>query len=146
MLRVARSTSTNTVVAPVRSITLAVAKKLCAGVITSSPGPTPMSSSATCIAAVAEVSVRTGRAAEALRERLLERRHARAGHDPAAAQRVGDGGDHGLVDRGTRERQEIGLHERATRNTPTMMNAMPTSFCAPSDSPNSHHAASAFTT
>ncbi len=84
--------------------------------------------------------------AEALRERLLERGHARAGHDPAAAQRVGDGGDHGLVDGGTRERQEVGLHERATRNTPTMMNAMPTSFCAPSDSPKSHHAAIAFTT
>ena len=60
-LRVASSTSTKTVVAPARSITFAVAKKLCAGVITPSPGPTPSISSATCIAAVADVSVRTGR-------------------------------------------------------------------------------------
>jgi hypothetical protein len=48
-------------VAPLRSITLPVQKKLCAGVITSSPGPTPSISRATCIAAVAEVTVRTGR-------------------------------------------------------------------------------------
>ena len=61
-LRLASSTSTNTVLAPLRSIRLPVTKKLCAGVITSSPAPTPSISSATCIAAVAEVNVRTGRA------------------------------------------------------------------------------------
>ena len=61
MLREARFTSTKTHVAPARSTMLPVTKKLCAGTITSSPGPTPSISSATCIAAVAEVSVRTGR-------------------------------------------------------------------------------------
>ena len=61
MLRDTRSTSTNTVVAPVRSITLAVQKKVCAALITSSPGPTPSISRAICIAAVAEVTARTGR-------------------------------------------------------------------------------------
>jgi len=40
-LRVAGSTSTKTARAPTRSITFALAKKLCAGVTTSSPGPTP---------------------------------------------------------------------------------------------------------
>src|SRR5438876_712002 len=44
-----------------RSTTLPVAKKLCAGMMTSSPGSMPSSSRATCIAAVAEVSARTGR-------------------------------------------------------------------------------------
>src|SRR4051812_47261986 len=60
-LRVARSTSTKTTLAPVLVMTLAVAKKLCDGVITSSPGPTPSISSASCMAPVAEVIVRTGR-------------------------------------------------------------------------------------
>jgi hypothetical protein len=60
-LRLCSSTSQNTVFAPLRSITLAVAKKLWAGVTTSSPGPRPRISTATCIAAVAEVSARTGR-------------------------------------------------------------------------------------
>ena len=40
---------------------LSTVKKLCADVITSSPGPTPQSCSATSIAAVADVSTRTGR-------------------------------------------------------------------------------------
>ena len=60
-LRVAGSTSTKTARAPTRSITFALAKKLCAGVTTSSPGPTPRSSRATSMAPVAEVRVRTGR-------------------------------------------------------------------------------------
>src|ERR1700687_1588823 len=47
--------------APLRSITWAVAKKLGAGVITSSPGPIASNSSAICMAAVAEVSERTCR-------------------------------------------------------------------------------------
>jgi len=61
MLRVTRSQSTNTGVAPTLTIMLSTVKKLCAPVITSSPGPTPQSCSATSIAAVAEVSTRTGR-------------------------------------------------------------------------------------
>src|SRR5450432_274696 len=61
MLREPRFTSTKTAVAPARSTTLPVTKKLCAGMMTSSPGPIPISSSATCMAAVAEVSARTGR-------------------------------------------------------------------------------------
>src|SRR6185503_19598511 len=64
MLRETRCTSTKTLFAPVRSTTLPVTKKLCAGITTSSPGPTPSSSRASCIAAVAEVSVRTGRPAK----------------------------------------------------------------------------------
>ena len=42
-------------------ITLAVATKLIAGVITSSPGPTPQARSAISSPSVAEVWVRTGR-------------------------------------------------------------------------------------
>ena len=45
--------------------------------------------------------------AEALRQRLFERRDAGSGDDPAAAQRVGDGGDHGLVDGRPREGKEV---------------------------------------
>src|SRR5215831_2664188 len=61
MLRVTRSQSTNTGVAPTLTIMLSTVKKLCAQVITSSPGPTPASCSATSTAAVAEVSAFTGR-------------------------------------------------------------------------------------
>ncbi len=53
-LRVTRSQSTNTALAPTISMTLAVAKKLCAEVTTSSPGPMPATCNATC-------SARTGR-------------------------------------------------------------------------------------
>ena len=141
MLRVARSTSTNTVVAPVRSITLAVAKKLCAGVITSSPGPMPSISRATCIAAGGRGQRAHRAPAEVFGQRPLERRHLRAARDPAAAQRLGDGGDHRLVDRRAREGQVGHGHDRATRYTPTTMKPMPTSFCAVIDSPKSIHAA-----
>ena len=61
MLRESRPTSTNTGRAPTRTITLAVATKLSAGVMTSSPGPMPQASSAISSPAVAEVCVRTGR-------------------------------------------------------------------------------------
>ena len=61
MLRVTRSQSTNTGFAPTLTIMLRTVKKLCAEVITSSPGPMPQSCSATSTAAVAEVSTRTGR-------------------------------------------------------------------------------------
>ena len=42
-------------------MTLAVATKLIAGVMTSSPGPMPQASSAISMPAVAEVWLRTGR-------------------------------------------------------------------------------------
>src|SRR5262249_28684557 len=61
VLRESSPTSTNTGRAPTRTITFAVATKLSAGVITSSPGPIPQASSAISRPAVAEVSVRTGR-------------------------------------------------------------------------------------
>src|SRR5574340_345557 len=61
MLRVTGTQSTKTGVAPTLAIMLSTVKKLCAQVITSSPGPMPASCSATSIAAVAEVSTRTGR-------------------------------------------------------------------------------------
>ena len=60
-LRVTRSQSTNTGVAPTLTIMLRTVKKLWAHVITSSPGPIPASCSATSTAAVAEVRTRTGR-------------------------------------------------------------------------------------
>ena len=60
-LRVTGSQSTNTGVAPARTIMLSTVKKLCADVITSPPGPIPQSCNATSTAAVAEVSTRTGR-------------------------------------------------------------------------------------
>ncbi len=61
MLRVARSTSTNTGLAPTRRMTLGVAVKLMAGVMTSSPGPMPHTCKATSSPPVAEVRERTGR-------------------------------------------------------------------------------------
>jgi hypothetical protein len=61
MLRESSPTSTNTGRAPTRTITFAVATKLIAGVMTSSPAPIPQASSAISRPAVAEVWVRTGR-------------------------------------------------------------------------------------
>jgi hypothetical protein len=61
MLRVVSSQSTNIGFAPTLTIMLSTVKKLCAEVMTSSPGPMPQSCSATSTAAVAEVSARTGR-------------------------------------------------------------------------------------
>ncbi len=60
-LRVTRSQSTKTGVAPTLTIMLRTVKKLWALVITSSPAPMPASCSATSTAAVADVSTRTGR-------------------------------------------------------------------------------------
>ena len=61
MLRVTRSQSTKTGVAPTLTIMLRTVKKLCAHVMTSSPGPISASCSATSTAAVAEFRTRTGR-------------------------------------------------------------------------------------
>ena len=61
MLRESSPTSTNTGRAPTRTMTFAVATKLSAGVMTSSPGPMPQASSAISSPAVAEVWLRTGR-------------------------------------------------------------------------------------
>ena len=60
-LRLSSSTSTNTGRAPTRITTLALAAKVMAGTITSSPGPMPHACSATSSAPVAEVNVRTMR-------------------------------------------------------------------------------------
>ena len=54
MFRSASRTSANTGVAPVWTITFAVAGHVIGVVITSSPGPTPSATSARCIAAVPE--------------------------------------------------------------------------------------------
>ena len=61
MARVARSQSTNTGRAPTLTIMFIVEKKLCAEVMTSSPGLMPHTSSAISIAPVADVSMRVGR-------------------------------------------------------------------------------------
>src|SRR5688572_1129565 len=58
MLRSDARTSANTGVAPVCTMTLAVAGHVIGVVITSSPGPTPSASSDRCIAAVPEVTAR----------------------------------------------------------------------------------------
>ena len=59
MLRVTGSTSTRTGRAPTRRTTFALAAKVMAGTITSSPGPMPQTCNATSRAPVAEVKVRT---------------------------------------------------------------------------------------
>ena len=59
MFRSASRTSTKTGVAPVWTITFAVAGQVIGVVITSSPGPTPSATSARCIAAVPEATAST---------------------------------------------------------------------------------------
>jgi len=63
MLREASSMSTNTGFARTRATTFALAAKLIAGTITSSPSPMPAISSAISSPAVAEVMTRTWRPA-----------------------------------------------------------------------------------
>src|SRR4029079_17255016 len=55
-LSVSASTSTSTGVAPTWAITSALAANVHVGTMTSSPGPTPIASSARCSAAVAELT------------------------------------------------------------------------------------------
>src|SRR5690606_32772020 len=55
---VSGSTSTKTGLAPTCSTTLAVAAKVSVGTITSSPGPIPNATSATCSPAVQELSIK----------------------------------------------------------------------------------------
>src|SRR3954462_6004090 len=59
MLRSPSSTSANTGVAPVCTMTLAVAGQVIGVVITSSPGPTPSATSERCSAAVPDASAST---------------------------------------------------------------------------------------
>ena len=107
MLRVTRSQSTNTGVAPTLTIMLSTVKKLCAHVMTSSPGPTPATCSATSTAAVADVKAFTGRPPQKVGERALEFLQPRPARDPAGAQDVGDAGDGRFVQHGAGE-LEIG--------------------------------------
>ena len=103
MLRSPSRTSQKTGVAPQCSITFAVAGQVIGLVITSSPGPTPTRE---------QREVERGRARgdrehvlglEVGGHPLLEQRGPRAGRQPARAQRLDDGGDLLLPDRGRLE-------------------------------------------
>ena len=80
-------------------------------VITSSPGPIPSATSARCIAAVPEATASACLAPDVLGEAALELGGARPGGQPARADRVGDGGDLLVADRGRLETEE-GLSSR----------------------------------
>jgi hypothetical protein len=145
-LRVVRSQSTNTGLAPTFVIMFAAAKNVCVGVITSSPGPDS--------AELQRDFHRDGRrrhrahrpSAAVVRQRLLECEDFGTARDPVAADHVGDTGDRRLVDHRTRERQERGTHGRDTSQTPTTMKPIPSQRVGPSDSPNRKYAATALTT
>src|SRR2546422_4708540 len=83
MLRSASRTSTNTGVAPVWTITFAVAGHVIGVVITSSPGPTPSATSARWMAAVPDASAST---CSASRYSLI-RRSSSAARGPVVSQR-----------------------------------------------------------
>ena len=106
MFRSSSRTSAKTGVAPVWTITFAVAGQVIGVVITSSPGPD---------AERDEREVHRGRARgdgehvlrpDVLGEAPLELLGARAGRQPAGADRVGDGGDLLVADRGRLEAEE----------------------------------------
>ena len=98
MLRVTRSQSTNTGLAPSLDDHVENGEEALAPVITSSPGPMPQSCNATSIAAVAEVSTRTGRPPQNADKLVLEALHPRSAGDLAGAQHVRDAGDGRLVE------------------------------------------------
>ena len=103
MLRSPSRTSQKTGVAPQCSITFAVAGHVIGLVITSSPGPTPSASSARWSAAVPEATREHVLGLEVGGHPLLEQRRPRPGREPARAQRLGDGRDLLLPDRGRLE-------------------------------------------
>ena len=103
MLRSPSRTSQKTGVAPQCSITFAVAGHVIGLVITSSPGPTPTASSARWSAAVPDVDGEHVLGLEVGGHALLEQRGPRPGRQPARAQRLDDGGDLLLPDRGRLE-------------------------------------------
>ena len=107
MFRSESRTSAKTGVAPVWTITFAVAGHVIGVVITSSPGPTPSATSARCIAAVPDETASACFAPDVLGEAPLElrRRAARSSASPSGS-RLGDGGDLLVADRGRLEAEE----------------------------------------
>ncbi len=99
MFRSPSRTSTKTGVAPVWTITFAVAGQVIGVVITSSPGPTPSATSARCMRGGAGGDGEHVLRLEVLGHPLLEQRGAGPGRQPARAERLGDGLDLLLADR-----------------------------------------------
>ena len=112
MLRSPSRTSQKTGVAPQCSITFAVAGQVIGLVITSSPGPTPSARSARWSAAVPEVTASTCSASRYAAQRSSSSAARGPGRQPARAQRLGDGGDLLLADRGRLE-AELGATTRS---------------------------------
>ena len=106
MFRSVSRTSAKTGVAPVWTITFAVAGQVIGVVITSSPGPTPSATSERCIAAVPEETASACFAPTYSAKRSLELGRARPGRQPARAERLRDGSDLLLADRGRLEAEE----------------------------------------
>ena len=100
MLRSSGRTSTKTGGAPQCSITFAVAGQVIGVVITSSPGPTPRATQGEVHRRRAGGERDDVLGLEVRGHALLEQRGARAGRQPAGAQRLGDGLDLLLADAG----------------------------------------------
>ena len=92
-LQVAGSMSAKTGVAPACTITLAVAQNVSGVVMTSSPGPTPDGEQRQVQGRGAGIDGHRVRRAGVVGEPALERRHARAGGQPAGFERGDDFGD-----------------------------------------------------
>ena len=108
MFSVSSRMSAKTGVAPQWTITFAVAGQVIEVVITSSPGPTPSATSERCSAAVHDETREHVLRLEVLAHPRLELGRARAGRQPAGAERLGDGLDLLLADRRRLEREEVG--------------------------------------
>ncbi len=107
MFRSPSRTSTKTGVAPVWTITFAVAGQVIGVVITSSPGPIPSATSARCSAAVPGGDREHVLRLEVLGHPLLEQRRLGPGRQPAGAERLGDGLDLLLADRRRLEAERV---------------------------------------
>ncbi len=145
-LRESSPTSTNTGWAPIRTMTLAVATKLNAGVITSSPEPIPQASSAISSPAVAEVWVRTGRPPKycdsaASNSATFGPLASQPERSTSATPRMVSSSISGRVNGSI---LFIAIYclfqERATSTTPITMTPIPATRCTLGTSPSSHHA------
>ncbi len=138
MLRERSSISTNFGVAPRRATTFALAAKLMAGTMTSSPRrdagdaqrdfePLGRGGQHAHRAAAADVGA----------ERRLEGKHLWSARELAGAQHRGNRGNAVLIDRWAGERQKFAHAELLeTSTTPTQINAMPNSLADDRVSPN----------
>ena len=143
---VSASTSTSTARAPQSSTAFAVAGKVYAGTITSSPGPIPSASSARWMAAVPDETATASAVPTALASRTLERLDVRPHRQLAAREHRRDRRELVLADVGPREPEPLAVHAGvpSLARYHAIVRARPSSSSTCASKPSSERAFSTF--